>query len=188
MSSHHFVKEGQEPALIIADVSVLSFEKLQDVLEWSPTVIVMEPALEVALAWGFKIDVAVVSDSSLPLWTNRLSQQMPVKLLSHQEGDALSVAFYFLIANKQRATHLVANWDKNLAAFLTQFKDRLSSVVLTEPLRWLFITSGRFEKWLPANSAVHIFNPFGKDEIIHTQQEGIFTIEKNSSFWVGVEW
>ena len=58
MSSHHFVKEDQEPALIIADASAVSFEKIQELLEWSPTVIVMESSLEMVLSWGIKMDVA----------------------------------------------------------------------------------------------------------------------------------
>lgn len=188
MSSHHFVKEEQEPALIIADASALSFEKLQELLEWSPTVIVMEPALEAALAWGFKIDAAVVSHSTLHHWKTVLTQQMPLKILSSHGEDALSVAFYFLITNKQLATNLVAKWDKNLAAHLAEFKDRLSIVILTEHLRWLLMVSGRLERWLPANGAVHISNLLVDDEIIQIQKDGIFILERAAPFWVGVEW
>ena len=43
MSSHHFVKEGQEPALLIMDA--LSLALIEPLLEWAPQVIVCENAL-----------------------------------------------------------------------------------------------------------------------------------------------
>lgn len=33
MSSHHIVRENQEPALLIADAHAISFEKIQELLE-----------------------------------------------------------------------------------------------------------------------------------------------------------
>ncbi|HYG16495.1 MAG TPA: thiamine diphosphokinase, partial [Bacteroidia bacterium] len=41
MSSHHFVKEKQEPALIIANGEACSRELLGQLLEWQPTVMVL---------------------------------------------------------------------------------------------------------------------------------------------------
>lgn len=188
MSSHHFVKEDQEPALIISDPTTVSFEKIQELLEWSPTVIVTESALQMVLSWGIKIDVAVVSASSLERWKKSLHEQGPLKLLSYSGEEPLTTAFYFLLAAKQHSTNLVASWNKDLPSLITPIQDRLSIVVMTGPIRWSFVPSGKFEKWLPVNSLVEVFSLGGVNEKLHTPQEGIFKFERSSPFWIGTEW
>ena len=56
MSSHHFVKEKQEPALIIADLDGFDEEYLGQLLEWSPTVLVPSHLVEKVISLGIKID------------------------------------------------------------------------------------------------------------------------------------
>jgi thiamine pyrophosphokinase len=188
MSSHHFVKEDQEPALIISDATAVPFEKIQELLEWSPTVIVIEPALRMVLSWGIKIDVAVVSTSSLEHRKKLLHEQGPLKLLSYSEEEPITTAFYFLLAAKQRSTYLAASWDKDLSSLITPFQDRLSVLVMAGSIRWSFIPSGKFEKWMPVNSPVEIFSLVGANEKLCTPEEGIFTLERSSPFWIGTEW
>lgn len=57
MSSHHIIREKQEPALIIADGEACSTELLGQLLEWSPTVMVLDGALKRVLPLGIKVDV-----------------------------------------------------------------------------------------------------------------------------------
>ena len=63
MSSHHFVKEGQEPALFILDN--IPFQYAESLLEWVPLVMVADRALENVLHWGIKIDVVLQDEYSL---------------------------------------------------------------------------------------------------------------------------
>ena len=46
MSSHHIVRDDQEPALIIANGAACSIELLGQLLEWSPLVVVLDSAME----------------------------------------------------------------------------------------------------------------------------------------------
>ena len=46
MSSHHIVRDDQEPALIIANGASCSDELMGQLLEWSPLVIVLDSAIE----------------------------------------------------------------------------------------------------------------------------------------------
>jgi thiamine pyrophosphokinase len=57
MSSHHIVKDDQEPALIIANGAACSQELLGQLLEWSPLVIVLDSAIDRVLELGIKVDV-----------------------------------------------------------------------------------------------------------------------------------
>ena len=61
MSSHHFVREGQEPALIIANGAACDPERMGQLLEWNPFVLVLDGALHRVLELGIRID-AVLGD------------------------------------------------------------------------------------------------------------------------------
>jgi len=183
MSSHHIVREDQEPALLIADSHTVPVEILQQLLEWSPTVLVNEKALPEVLMWGIKIDVVIASDDHIPKLAEVLHDQFPLQLISCQgEDDALTTALYFLIATKQKAVNIISS-DR-----LERFESftSLNLTVLQSGKRWSFIRSGIFEKWLPAGRTVHVFP---QDEAaINTTQDGQLVIRKENGFWVAEEY
>ncbi len=82
MSSHHIIREDQEPALLIMDALAVPFEQVQELLEWSPTVMVTEYALVEVLNWGIKVDVAIMITKNVPTWTASLQDQLPLKIIS----------------------------------------------------------------------------------------------------------
>jgi thiamine pyrophosphokinase len=57
LSSHHIVRDDQEPALIIANGSACNLELLGQLLEWSPLVIVLDSAMERVMKLDIKVDV-----------------------------------------------------------------------------------------------------------------------------------
>lgn len=57
MSSHHIIRDKQEPALIIANGEECSMDLLEQLLEWSPTVVVLDDAIERVISLGIKVDV-----------------------------------------------------------------------------------------------------------------------------------
>jgi thiamine pyrophosphokinase len=182
MSSHHIVREDQEPALLIAESNTVPFEILQQLLEWSPTVLVTEKALPQVLTWGIKIDVVIASVDHIPKLIQVLHDQFPLKLISFQgEDDALATALYFLMATKQNAVNIIS-LDR-----LETFESfaGLNLTVLQSGKRWSFIRSGIFEKWLPAGRTLHVFPQV--EAAINTTQDGQLVIRKENGFWVAEE-
>ncbi len=59
MSSHHIIRDGQEPALIIANGESCSQNLLDQLLEWSPVVMVLDGAIDRVIPLGIKIDMLV---------------------------------------------------------------------------------------------------------------------------------
>ena len=59
MSSHHIVRDDQEPALIIANGASCNEELLGQLLEWSPLVVVLDSAIERVIDLNIKIDVVL---------------------------------------------------------------------------------------------------------------------------------
>ena len=82
MSSHHFVKEQQEPAVFILDVEGISFKTVAPLLEWSPTLLVAQEAVEVVLSWGIKIDVILATSSFQEDNRHLLEEQYPLRFLT----------------------------------------------------------------------------------------------------------
>jgi thiamine pyrophosphokinase len=180
MSSHHFVREDQEPALLIADANTIAFDVVQQLLEWSPTVIVLESALQEVLAWGIKVDVVVAQENTTKALAIELQNQAPIKFLSYAaESEALSTALYFLIASKQKAVNILSN--ESLETF--EAFHALDISVFQHGKRWSLVRSGHFEKWLTAGSILEIYFEEGITHQV-VQKDGVIEIKRDANFWV----
>lgn len=179
MSSHHIIREDQEPALLIMDPEV-SYERVQELLEWSPTVIVSDAVLTEVLRWGIKIDVVVVGADRVQELTTALQDQFPLKLLSyHESEEALSTALYFLLAKKQKAVTIISREPlENFEPF-----SLLDISVFHADKRWVYIRNGSYEKWLPAGRNLHVY-PANDQREIQTTRDGLVKINRDKGFWV----
>jgi thiamine pyrophosphokinase len=180
MSSHHIIREDQEPALLIMDVQTISFEQVQELLEWSPTVMVSDNVLQDVMNWGIKIDVVIASVDQIPELTTSLHDQFPVKLLSYNKPEeALYTALFFLIARKQKAVNIIsAEPLENFESFTS-----LDISVFQSGERWSCIRSGSFEKWLPAGRVLRVY-PSQNEPDIRTERDGVVSIQRETGFWV----
>jgi hypothetical protein len=180
MSSHHIIREDQEPALVIDDVSFENLESIQQLLEWSPTVVVTERALEQVLSLGIKIDVVIAIESHVDKWSISLQDQFPLKILScNSETEALDTALYFLTASKQKAVNIISgNELESFERFLS-----LDVAVIQNGNRWVFIRTGYFEKWLPARTMISIYPTSAHPEPL-VEKEGMVTVHRDHSFWI----
>lgn len=168
--------------MLIMDAGV-SFEQVQDLLEWSPTVMVSEQALPDVLLWGIKIDVVVASADRITELTALLQDQFPLKLISYNKPEeALSTALYFLIAKKQKAVNVIA--AESLESF--ESFSSLDLSVFNGDKRWSFVRNGSYEKWLPTGRTVQVY-PSNNQPDIQTTADGVVTIHRDKGFWVSEE-
>lgn len=180
MSSHHIIREDQEPALVIDTADAANFELVQQLLEWSPAVMVTQPALEQVLLWGIKIDAAVVEAKHVEEVKELLRDQLPVKIIScGSEAAALETALYFLAASKQTAVNIIS--DTLLDA--VEIFQGLELAVIQNGKRWVFVPDGKFEKWLPAGTHITLYPEAGQPEAV-TDHDGLFTLHRTHGFWV----
>ena len=183
MSSHHIIREDQEPALLIMDALAVEFEQVQELLEWSPTVMVAERVLTEVLGWGIKIDVVIAREENISNLTTSLLDQSPVRLISYNPlEEALPTALSFLIASKQKAVNIIAT--ESLESF--ESFTSLDISVFQSGKRWSFIRNGSYEKWFPAGRIVRLFPTNGQPDI-KTERDGLVTINREKGFWVSEE-
>lgn len=139
MSSHHVVREKQEPALIIANGEACSMDLLGQLLEWSPTVIVLDGALDRVLHLGIKVDVILGDFDGKDAESIRQSQY-PVKVVHtpDQLYTDLEKAILYLIeegfpaaniiwATGRRADHTLVN-----ISILPKYAGRISLKIIDD--------------------------------------------------------
>lgn len=175
MSSHHIVRDDQEPALIIANGASCSNELLGQLLEWSPLVIVLDSAIERVLELNIKVDV-LLGDFDRNFETDSIKEkQYPIEIVytPNQDKTDLEKAFDYLIekghkavnviwATGKRADHTITNIT-NIIAYRNQLK-----IVILDDHSKVFLLPNKYEKWYTANTIISLI-PIGKVSGITTQ-------------------
>jgi hypothetical protein len=197
MSSHHFVKEGQEPAILIIDP--IAHEVIEPLLEWAPLVMVYDHSLDRILDSGIKIDVAIAITRKSEDLIDNLKDQIPVKILSCPPGeDPLEKVIQFLIVSKQAALNIICDNPISIMQAIEQYSPPMDVSVLNAFIRWSLIVSGEYKKWIPKDSKLQIkggtnvkiqFNSGAEtdaiDSVIDVPQDGLVHIRAQSRFWIG---
>lgn len=177
MSSHHVVREKQEPALIIANGENCSLELIGQLLEWSPTVVVLDGALERVLELGIKVDVILGDFDSVD--THELAaKQFPVKIVHtpDQEYTDLEKAIMYLIdeeypaaniiwATGRRADHTLAN-----ISILPKYAEQISLKIIDDYscIFPILPSPKKLIKWYKKGTPLSLM-PLGITEGISTQ-------------------
>ncbi len=168
MSSHHIVRDDQEPALIIANGASCSQELMGQLLEWSPRVIALDSAIDRVAALGIKVDV-VLGDFDRDFNPDRyLEQQYPLEIIHapNQEKTDLEKAFDYLIEKGHKAVNVIWATGKRADHTLTnltsivRYRDQLKIVVLDDHSK-IFLLPNKFDKWYTSNTTLSLI-PVGK--------------------------
>lgn len=207
MSSHHIVRDDQEPALIIANGAACSNELLGQLLEWSPIVIVLDSAIHRVLDLGIKVDVVLGDFDNGFNPADLTDLQFPIEIVHTPDQDKtdLDKAFDYLIARKipavnviwatgRRADHTITNMT-NIVRYSTQLK-----IVILDDNSKIFVLPKKYTKWYPAQTPLslipvgtvsgitskNLFYPLSNDTLVmgyrtgssnHAATDGIVTIE-----------
>lgn len=189
MSSHHIVRDDQEPALIIANGAACNPELLGQLLEWSPLVIVLDSAIERVMELDIKVDV-LLGDFDRDFDPNYYREkQYPIEIVHTPDQDKtdLEKAFDYLYERKipaanvvwatgKRADHTITNLTN-----IVRYRDKLKIVILDDHSK-VFLLPRKFEKWYTANTPISLI-PIGHVSGIHS--ENLFYPLKNDSLTIG---
>jgi thiamine pyrophosphokinase len=178
MSSHHIVREKQEPALIIANGEACSFDLLGQLLEWSPFVVVLDQAIHRVIELGIKVDVLLGDfDDNIDL-TEIEKSQYPIEIIHtpDQEKTDLDKAFEMLISRRfpavnvvwatgRRADHSITNMTN-----IIRYKSKLQIVLIDDysVIYPLLSTPNVFEKWFAKGTPISLI-PVGTVTGIRTE-------------------
>jgi len=149
MSSHHIVREKQEPALLVLGLNHFTDDELGQLLEWSPTLIATPPVAEQLAVYGIKIDY-VIADEAGELY------QSDVKLIPAHNQPLLTAALKHLVAQGYPAVNIVTD-ELDLAVYET-YAEQINLVIFYNRQKIYSINSG-FRKWKPSGESIRILTP-----------------------------
>ena len=189
MSSHHIVRDDQEPALIIANGASCNTELLGQLLEWSPLVVVLDSAMVRVMELGIKVDVLLGDfDRGFDPEIYKTTQY-PIEIIRtpDQNKTDLEKAFDYLIERKipavnvvwatgRRADHTITNITN-----ITRYRNLLKIVLLDDHSK-IFLLPKKFEKWYTANTPISLI-PIGHVSGIHS--DNLFYPLQDDSLTIG---
>ncbi len=147
MSSHHIVREKQEPALIILDCKDFDSELLGQLLEWSPTIICTEKNYDYLKYIGIKVDYLLLEKDLGIHFEENINF---IYTYSYVE-DGLN----FLIKNHYPSVNLIG--DKENIHLLSNFCSDIDIVLFT-PNQKIFPINIHFSKWIKDGVKVEVYN------------------------------
>ncbi|WP_070786685.1 thiamine diphosphokinase [Flavobacterium crassostreae] len=189
MSSHHIVREDQEPALIIANGASCDPELLGQLLEWSPLVIVLDAAMERVMQLDIKVDVLLGDfDRGFdPQYYQEKQYPLEIVVAPNQDKTDLEKAFDYLCQRKIPAVNVVWATGKRADHTITNltsmvpYRDKLKIVIIDDHSK-VFLLPRRFEKWYEANTTISLI-PVGK--VVGIDSENLFYPLKKDHLIIG---
>ncbi|MEC4114158.1 thiamine diphosphokinase [Myroides pelagicus] len=168
MSSHHIVRDDQEPALIIANGAACSQELMGQLLEWSPLVVVLDSAIERVIELGIKVDI-LIGDFDRNFDADKYREkQYPIEIvhLADQNSTDLEKAFDYLIdrgipaanviwATGKRADHTITNIT-NICKYREQLK-----ITIYDDYSRIYPLPKLFKKWYEKDTILSLI-PVGE--------------------------
>ncbi|MES2427449.1 MAG: thiamine diphosphokinase [Bacteroidota bacterium] len=148
MSSHHIVREKQEPALLVLGLDNFDDEQLGQLLEWSPTLITTAFTAEKLNAYGIKVDWIITDDANIDL-------QSDIKYLPVGDDTIIQAALQYLIAKGYPAVNVVTD-DLELPDYLP-FASQINLVIFYNQQKIYAINSG-FSKWKPQGEIISVLS------------------------------
>lgn len=165
MSSHHIIREKQEPALLIADINRFDPEYLGQLLEWSPTVMVLQKEVEKVASLAIKIDVIITQNT----FTEEIQEH--TRLVFCEGKTEREAALDFLQREQYHAINIIIN-EFDFVLF-SKYINAIDIVQLNEQER-CFTAKPGFSKWKPAGEKVRIASLTS-----HLSVEGLSLISEN---------
>lgn len=200
MSSHHYVKEGQEPDILIYAPTGIQPDYIYQMANWSPVITVVNSAIDYTAALGLKIDHFLTdTPDSLP---DYISHQDSVKV-SGLSSISLMNCLKTLKTNNKLNINILINKRQietekvfeNIMLYLQHFSVRL----ITETTFFTY-WEALYEKWLPQQEVIKVHTKsqstleivgltFLKQEddafFYESKKDGLIRITSDSPFWIG---
>ncbi len=183
MSSHHIVRENQEPALLVASSDAINDEGLGQLLEWSPTILTDIENVDHLLALEIKVDIVF---GKAPI--QGLQEATKIVPLDNS-ADFLDSGLHYLIANNFKAVNILTD---SIPILINRYAEKINIVLFCQRRRYVFVRH-QFEKWMPKGDKMYIdestLKSFQGLDYVHTgvfetTADGFVTLEFSTDSYV----
>ncbi len=179
MSSHHVVREGQEPALYIYEFNDENLPIIEQILEWNPTVFIHASQIGKAPLQAFHWDVVVGHVEVGFLNAETISEAALQDVLRKTHNHAVIIVKKF--------SSSMDDW-----LFLT---NEFDVKIISCNRQWVYLQ--HFHKWLPKNTTIQIMNIHANDLSDDFQkidsnlyeyliaENGFISLDFRQAYWIG---
>ncbi|UZR92283.1 hypothetical protein [Chondrinema litorale] len=189
MSSHHVVRDEQEPAVIIASPPGKAFGQLAEMFEWSPVVIVLENALEDFLKWDTKLDVIIGDSDFKTKHQEELEFQQPYVFVNAQQS-ALTEALHFLAEKNHKTVHIFTTVPDFT---IVRKNPQLEIVFFNGEMKIIHSKTRLFSKWVAKDTCFKIFDGkinshehlLEREGFLQATHNGFVNVFGETEFWIG---
>jgi thiamine pyrophosphokinase len=179
MSSHHVVRDKQEPALIIANGEACSISLLHELLEWSPYVVVLDGAMHRVMELGIKVDVLLGDFDRNEIVEEEIRLQQDSIEIVHtpnQDKTDLEKGIDFLIERGHKAVNILwatgkrADHSFSNVANLVRYRGKITLTMLDDYscIYLLPHYPESFQKWYKKETILSLI-PIGEVKGITTE-------------------
>jgi len=148
MSSHHVVKERQEPGLLILSLEGFEPEYLGQLLEWSPTVVVTDEVYSQLETMGLKIDGVITAFPE----HSRQHHTRQIPMLENYRESGIN----YFIEDKYPAVNVIDREFK--PENYQKFCGSINLVIYAGSMKIFPVKSG-FSKWKTMGEKVILIEP-----------------------------
>ncbi len=168
MSSHHIVRENQEPALVI--INEIHSEILNQLFEWSPKIFCHHSLLEWVKDIQIKVDVVFGPSSEKDATIHALEYQFPVEYIEIESSDELCS---FLETIDNHSLHLIVKEPDQL-----KYNSDKKDVVYINDSYKAFFFQGKWQKWKNKGDIIELS---GSPEFLEnlTPENNSYTVNEN---------
>jgi thiamine pyrophosphokinase len=193
MSSHHIIREGQEPALLITAFHPTDSELIGQLLEWSPTVIITETAAQACANAAIKVDKLVSTLEKKSALETLFACQVPLQIYVTEKETMIEKAIELGAAN--HATVSIVGRLPEISA-LNRLKNSFpaTEIVFYHQNKKTTYTYGQtFGKWVTKNTVFEVISQVKFVEIINLERkqcifvavtDGNCKIVADNNFWI----
>lgn len=148
MSSHHVVREQQEPALLLLSPEDWNIPELPELLEWVPTILATEENILEVVSMGIKVDVVLAEPDYAKKNPDLAEELFPLRFLPAKKTQYLSVGLDYLIQSGHAAVNVLP-FNPAACSELDPYLADLDLVFFSNGHRYFPAKLGRLRKWLP---------------------------------------
>lgn len=185
MSSHHVVRDEQEPAVLLLNPEAFQWERVSQLMEWSPVLWVKEACLEKVMEWQLKIDGLIFPEAEEKHWLQEVEEQLPLKMERYVQQFSVPEFLRDQLAKGHKAFHILCTEAEaqQLQADKALPLEAMAIVFFTPKGKWMYSQESTFKKWYPMGQEIHLKTD-DQDQILTTEQDGLFEIHQSHPFWL----
>ncbi|PWJ44364.1 hypothetical protein [Sediminitomix flava] len=189
MSSHHIVRDYQEPSLICWKLTEDDLPRLGELLEWSPVVVCHANTAKQLISWGIKVDRIFCLEGEEEELKPLLDSFQPSTIHDFESFGLIDI-LEFLGEDGQKAFNIYGTLSESEQEQLLQLTHKWDIVSYTKDGKGMFCQD-TFEKWvqrdsifeLPLNVQMEGLKPF-EEHKFKTDKDGFVKFSAQNPFYI----